>query len=66
MSDQVEVQGNMNRCLECLESYAKQYNVTYHATFGTSSKVYTIGTGRPIIPISFMWRYEYNEYDNSA
>jgi hypothetical protein len=66
MSDKVKVQGSLNRCLECLESYARQYNVTYQVTFGTSPRIYTVGTGRKVIPISFMWRYEYKEYDNSA
>ncbi len=66
MAYRVKVQGSVEQCIRKLGEYARQYNVTYIATFGTSSHAYSIGTGATHIPIHFMWRFEYNEYDNSS
>lgn len=66
MADRVRVQGSVEQCLQNLSVYASQYGVTYMATFGTSNHMYSIGTGKTHIPIHFMWRFEYNEYDNSS
>lgn len=66
MSYGVKVQGSLHQCLRILGHYAEQYNVTYECTFGTSPQTYMVGKGRPVVLIHFMWRYKYNEYDNSA
>jgi hypothetical protein len=66
MADRVKVQGSVEQCLRKLGEYARQYGVKYMATFGTSRHTYSIGTGATRIPIHFMWRFEYNEFDNSS
>lgn len=75
MAEGVKVQGNVDHCLQALGEYARQYDVTYIASFGTAgqkdsqlgfARTYSIGTGTKSIPIHFMWRFEYNEYDNSS
>lgn len=70
MADLVKVQGSKHQCIQALQVHADRYNVVYKATFDYFGQK-TVKIVGPlyrdiIIDINFMWRYEYNQYDNSA
>lgn len=69
----VKIQGKtIGDCLESLRVYSEKCGVTYKATFGLNMKEFTVTPFRQPsnsktdpIHVSFMWRHEYREYDNS-
>lgn len=72
MADLVKVQGSKHQCIQALQVHANQYNVVYKAIFDYFGQK-SVKIVRPlyrdipsIIDINFMWRYEYNQYDNSV
>ena len=70
MATDIKVQGKtIQQCIEYLKQYSEQYKVEYKATFGLNLKEYIIRPRlekpKESIYLSFMWRHEYKEYDNS-
>lgn len=72
MADSVKVQGSVNVCIQILQEYANFYKVDYVANFLDTKKTYKIYNRTNMkskqnpINIFFMWRSEYQEYDNSS
>lgn len=60
-----KIQGSLKQCVDQLERYATRNNITIIAHFGVATRI-VIGTSGPSHDAYFMWRYEYNEFDNSA
>ena len=72
MATDVKVQGKTIRdCLQSLRIYSEKYGVTYKATFGFDAKEHIVKPQTILekpnpIYMSFMWRHQYMEYDNSC
>lgn len=70
MASEVKIQGKtIADCVESLRMYSERFAVTYKATFGLNFKEFIIKPSSCIskdcVYLSFMWRHEYREYDNS-
>ena len=73
MADLVKVQGSKHQCIQALQAYANRYDVVYKAIFNLHCGKKTVQIVGPLcrnspstIDVNFMWRYEYNQYDNSV
>jgi hypothetical protein len=71
METEPKIQGKtIQNCLDSLRVFSDKYGVEYKSTFGLNCKEYTVKprickpNSKPIY-LSFMWRHNYGEYDNS-
>lgn len=65
--DTPKIQGSKQSCIRQLEHLARKNNVNYVVVFGNGKEI-TIKSPKTTHTtqyLYFLWRYEYNEYDNS-